>query len=39
MKRRLQDRKTEHFKALAKQEYTSTIADHIKAKGRNIKMG
>ena len=35
-KRRLQDRKTEHFKALAKQEHASAIADHIKATGHNI---
>ena len=37
MKRRLQDRKTKHFKALAKQEHTSGIADRIKATGHNIK--
>ena len=36
-KRRLQDRKTEHFKALAKQKHTSVIADHIKATGHNLK--
>ena len=37
-KRRLQDRKTEHFKTLAKHwEYTSAIPDHIKATGHGIK--
>ena len=30
-KRRLHDRKTEHFKALAKNDNTSAIADHVKA--------
>ena len=36
-KRRLHDRKTEHFKALAKNDHTPAIADHDKATGRNIK--
>ena len=36
-KRRLHDRKTEHFKALAKDDNTSAIADHVKATGHNIK--
>ena len=36
-KRRLHDRKTEHFKALAKSESTSAIADHDKATRHNIK--
>ena len=36
-KRRLRDRKTEHFKALAKNDNTSAIADHVKATGHNIK--
>ena len=36
-KRRLHDRKTEHFKALAKNDNTSAIADHVKATGPNIK--
>ena len=36
-KRRLHDRKTEHFKALAKNDNTSVIADHVKATGHNIK--
>ena len=36
-KRTLQDRITGHFKALAKQEHTSAIADHIKATGHYIK--
>ncbi len=35
-KRRLHDRKTEHFKALAKNDNTSAIADHVKATGHNI---
>ena len=36
-KRRPHDRKTEHFKALAKNDNTSAIADHVKATGHNIK--
>jgi len=36
-KRRLHDRKTEHFKALAKNDNTSAIADHVKTTGHNIK--
>ena len=36
-KRRVQDRETEKFKALGKQEHTSAIADHIKATGHNIQ--
>ena len=36
-KRRLHDRKTEHFKALAKNDHTSAIADHVKTTGHNIK--
>ena len=36
-KRRLHDRKTEHFKALAKNDNTSAIAEHVKATGHNIK--
>ena len=31
------DRKTEHFKALAKNDNISAIADHVKATGHNIK--
>ena len=30
-------RKTEHFKALAKNDSTSAIADHVKTTGPNIK--
>ena len=30
-------KKTEHFKALAKNDNTSAIADHVKATGHNIK--
>ena len=36
-KRRLNDRKTGHFKALAKNDSTSAIADLVKASGHNIK--
>ena len=37
-KRQLHDRKTEHFKALAKNDVnTSAIADHVKSTGHNIK--
>ena len=35
--RRLQDRKTEHLKVLAKNDNTSAIADHVKIIGHNIK--
>ena len=36
-KRRLHDRKTEHFKALAKSDHSSAIADHVKTTGHDIK--
>ena len=36
-KQRVHDRKTGHFKALAKNDHTSTIADHVKTTGHNIK--
>ena len=36
-KRRLHDRKTEHFKALLKNDHSSAIADHVKTTGHNIK--
>ena len=36
-KRRLHDRKTEHFKALSRNCQTSAIADHISSTGHNIK--
>ena len=36
-KRRLHDRKTEHFKALLKDDHSSAIADHVKNTGHNIK--
>ena len=36
-KRRLHDRKTEHFRALAKNDNTSAIADHLKTTGHNFK--
>ena len=37
IKRRLHERKIEHFKALAKSDHSSAIADHVKITGRNIK--
>ena len=33
----LHDRKTEHFKAIAKRDHSSAIADHVKTTGHNIK--
>ena len=36
-KPRLHDRKTEHFKSLTKNDYSSDIADHVIATGHNIK--
>jgi len=36
-KRRLYYRKTEHFKALAKHDHSSALADHVKTTGHNIK--
>ena len=36
-KRRLHDRKTEHFKSPTKNDHSSAIADHITATGHNIK--
>ena len=36
-KRRLHDRKSEHFKALTKSGQASAIADHITSTGHNIK--
>ena len=36
-KRRLHDRKTEHFKALTQDSHVSAVAEHIKATGHNIK--
>ena len=36
-KGRLNDRKTEHFKALLKHDHSSAIADHVKTTGHNIK--
>ena len=38
-KRRLHDRKTEHFKALSKNCQTSAIADHTTSTGHSIKCG
>ena len=31
------ERKTEHFKALAKSDHSSAIADHVKTTGHDIK--
>ena len=36
-KRRLHDRKTEHFKSLTKNDHSLAIADHVTATGHNIK--
>ena len=36
-KRRLHDRKTEHFKSLTKNDHPSAIAYHVTATGHNIK--
>ena len=36
-KRRLHDRKSEHFKVLTKSGQASAIADHITSTGHNIK--
>ena len=36
-KRRLHDRKTEHFKALLKSDHSSAIADHVKTTDHDIK--
>ena len=36
-KRRLHDRKTEHFKALTNNSHSSAIADHMTQTGHRIK--
>ena len=36
-KRRLHDRKTEHFKALLKNDHSSATADHVENTSHNIK--
>ena len=36
-KRRLHDRKTEHFKAIMSTCHASTIADHVTSTGHNLK--
>ena len=36
-KRRLHDRKTEHFRALTKSCQESAIADHVTSTGHNVK--
>ena len=36
-KRRLHDRKTEHFKALTQDCHASALADHVISTGHNIK--
>ena len=33
----VRNRKTEHFKALTKNDHSTAIADHIKTTGHNIK--
>ena len=38
-KRRLHDRKTEHFKALSQGCHASALADHVISTGHNIKSG
>ena len=37
VKRRLHDRKTEHFKAIVKNDKTFAIEDHVKTTGHYIK--
>jgi len=37
-KRRLQDRKTEHFKAITSSCHASAIADHVPSTGHNLKL-
>ena len=36
-KRRLHDRKTEHFKAITRKSHTSAIADHVTSTGHHLK--
>ena len=36
-KRRLHDRKTEHFKALINGHHTSALADHVTSTGHSLK--
>lgn len=36
-KRKIHDRKTEHFEALAKSDHSAAIADHVKTTVHNIK--
>ena len=36
-KRRLHDRKTEHFKGITSTRHASAIADHVTATGHDIK--
>ena len=36
-KRRLHDRKTEHFKTLINGHHTSALADHVTSTGRSLK--
>ena len=36
-KRRLHDRKTEHFKAITSKSHASAIADHVTSTGHNLK--
>jgi len=37
LKRKLHERKTEHFKALLNNDHSSAVADHDKNTGHNIK--
>ena len=37
MKRRLHDRKTEHFKGITSSYHASAIADHVTSTGHNLK--
>ena len=36
-KRRLHDRKTEHFKAITRKSHASAIADHVTSTGHHLK--
>ena len=38
-KRRLHDRKTEHFRVLVKTDHRSAIADHVKNHGTHHQVG
>ena len=38
-KRRLHDRKTEHFKGITSTSHASAVADHVTSTGHKLKMG